>query len=383
MDFDFSQEQYMFRDTTRTFLKQSYGLDRAQRQANGFDGAFWDEIVETGAFSMLVPEAFGGMGLSFVDLALVLEEYGRALIPSLVLETLAATDVLVQFGTEEQKARLLPLIAEGKLKIASASCEGDAGYDPDSVAASAMRSGDNWVLSGRKVLVPEAAEADLILVIARFGEKGTLGLAVVENDRQGIGFQQQPTFDVLGRYHALTLENVCVTPDDIVGGSPDPAAVERLLDASRVVAATIMTGISGLILDKSVEYAGQREQFGRPIGSFQAIKHRCADMAVLLDASRSAAYYAAWALAEDGQDRAKAVSLAKAYCGEAARDICNQGIQLHGGIGFTWELGLHFYLRRTKMLEHAYGDVAYHRERVMSCALAELGIPHDEHQQDL
>jgi alkylation response protein AidB-like acyl-CoA dehydrogenase len=136
----------------------------------------------------------------------------------------------------------------------------------------------------------------------------------------------------------------------------------------------LMTGVAARVLDNSVTYAGQRTQFGKPIGSFQAIKHKCADMAVAVEASRSAAYYASWALAEDAPDRAKAVSIAKSFCGDAARFVCNEGIQIHGGIGFTWELGLHFYLRRAKVLEYSYGDAAYHRERVLAETLSELGV---------
>jgi alkylation response protein AidB-like acyl-CoA dehydrogenase len=132
-----------------------------------------------------------------------------------------------------------------------------------------------------------------------------------------------------------------------------------------------LLGLADGALDLAVEYAKLRQQFGQPIGSFQAIKHRCADMAVAVDTSRSAAYYASWAMAEDSDDRAKAVSMAKSFCGDASRFVCNEGIQIHGGIGFTWELGLHFYLRRAKVLEYSYGDAAYHRERVLAETLAE------------
>ena len=133
-----------------------------------------------------------------------------------------------------------------------------------------------------------------------------------------------------------------------------------------------MSGIAAKMLDASVIYARQRNQFGSPIGSFQAIKHRCADMAVGIDASRSAAYYAAWALSDRSQDSPRAVSIAKSFCGDTARYVCNESIQIHGGIGFTWELGLHYYLRRAKTLEYLYGDASYHRERVLAITLAQL-----------
>jgi alkylation response protein AidB-like acyl-CoA dehydrogenase len=376
MDFDFSQEQYMFQEATRAVLNQNYDLGRLRKllDGDGFDQDLWARLTETGAFSMLVPEQYGGMGMSFVDLALVLEEYGRALVPAPVVETIAATDVIVRFGTEEQKERLLPQIREGKVKIVPAITETEAGYDPADIAVTAVPLGNGWSVSGIKILVPHAATADLILLAARFGAEGPLGLILMENDRKGVSLREHSTLDPSSRFHQLELDGMAIVRDDIVGGEPSAASVNRLLDVSGGVAAMIMTGISGKVLDSAVAYAMQRTQFGKPIGSFQAIKHRCADMAVAIDVSRSAAYYAAWALAEEAPDRAKAVSMAKSYCGEASRFVCNEGIQIHGGIGFTWELGLHFYVRRAKILEYAYGDAAYHRERVLAATLAELGI---------
>jgi alkylation response protein AidB-like acyl-CoA dehydrogenase len=375
MDFDFSQEQYMFQETTRGFLDANYDLAklRANLEGDGLDHEIWEKLTGTGAFSMLVPEEHGGMGMSFVDLSLVLEEYGRALVPAPVPETIAATDVIARFGTDEQKTRLLPAIAEGALKIVPAITETEAGFNPNDIAVTAVPAGNGWSISGRKVLVPHAATADLILLALRFGEGGPLGLALIENDRAGVALSEHSTLDPTSRFHKLDMSDVHIVRDDIVGGDPSPASVDRLLDASGVIAATMMTGISGKVLDNAVAYAAQRTQFGKPIGSFQAIKHRCADMAVAIDASRSAAYYAAWALAEQAPDCAKAVSMAKSYCGDTSRFVCNEGVQIHGGIGFTWELGLHFYLRRAKVLEYSYGDAAYHRERVVSETLVELG----------
>ena len=366
----------MFQETTRRFLDENYsaGKRRALLDGDGLDRDLWEKLTSTGAFSMLVPEQFSGMGMSFVDLSLVIEEYGRALIPAPVAETIAATDVIVRFGTDGQKARLLPLIADGRLKIVPATIETDAGYGPADIGVTAVPAGDGWSLSGCKVLVPHAATADLILLAARFGEKGPLGLALIENNRKGVSLREHSTFDPSSRFHRLSLDGVSVSRDDIVGGGPSAASVSRLLDTSGVVAAIMMTGIAGKVLDDAVAYAAQRTQFGKPIGSFQAIKHRCADMAVAIDASRSAAYYAAWALAEGSPDCAKAVSMAKSCCGDTSRFVCNEGIQIHGGIGFTWDLGLHFYLRRAKILEYSYGDAAYHRERVLAETLAELGI---------
>lgn len=376
MDFDFNQDQYMFQESTRGFLEQNYSLDkvRAMLDGDGFDKTLWDRLAETGALSMLVPEEFGGLGLSFVDLALVLEEYGRALVPNPVAETLAVTDAIVRFGTPEQKAGLLPKIAEGGLKLVAALLETEAGFDPADIRTTVVPSADGWTLSGRKIMVPQAQAADHIAVAVRFAETGALGIVLIEPGRAGVSLRQQQTLDLASRFHELVMSDVAITKGDILGGTASDAAVSRLADAGATIAAVLMTGIASKVLDDAVAYAMQRTQFGKPIGSFQAIKHRCADMVVAIDASRSAAYYATWALSEDSADRAKAVSMAKAFCGDTSRFVCNEGVQLHGGIGFTWELGLHFYLRRAKVLEYSYGDVVYHRERVVACTIAELGL---------
>jgi alkylation response protein AidB-like acyl-CoA dehydrogenase len=375
VDFDFSSQQYEFQETVRNFLDEKYDLANvsALLKGDGFDSGVWSKLTELGAFAMLPPEEYGGLGLTYVDLALVLEEFGRALVPAPIAETIVAGDVITRYGTEEQKARILPLVAEGRMRIVPAINEAEAGFDPDDIAATALPVGNAWKLSGRKILVPHAATADLILAAVRFGVGGPLGLVLLEPDRDGVAIREHSTIDPSSRFHEVTLNNVAIVANDIVGGEPSRDALLRLVDASGAVAAMVMTGIAGKVLDRAVTYATQRTQFDTPIGSFQAIKHKCADMAVAVDASRSAAYYAAWALAEDSPDRAKAVSMAKSFCGDTSRFVCNEGIQIHGGIGFTWELGLHYYLRRAKVLEYSYGDASYHRERALAATLSELG----------
>jgi alkylation response protein AidB-like acyl-CoA dehydrogenase len=338
------------------------------------DRVLWAGLTDIGVFSMLVPEQHGGLGLTFVDLALVVEEFGRALVPASVLETIAATDVLVRYGSAEQAARLLPLIGEGRLEVAAAVAEADAGFDPAEMVSIAKPVTGGWSLHGRKVLTARAAHADVLLALVRFGDRETPGLVLLEKDRAGVQLREQSTLDLLNSYHEVTFDNVKLTRDDVVGGEPLPAAAMRLLDVGAMLAAAQLLGIAAKVLDNSVAFANQRVQFGKPIGSFQAIKHRCADMAVMVDASRSAAYYAAWSVAEDADNCAKAVSLAKSFCGDSAKSICNEGIQVHGGIGFTWELGLHFYLRRARMLEQTYGDASFHRERVLAATLSKEGI---------
>jgi alkylation response protein AidB-like acyl-CoA dehydrogenase len=374
MDFDFSPEQYMFQESLRTFLMERFDgakvweLDERDRRSD----QLWHGLCDLGILSMLVPEAYGGLGLSLVDLALPMEEFGRALAPSSVAETITATDLLVQHATEEQKARLLPQIAQGGLTVSTALLETQADFSPESMSLAAIASGNRWSVSGTKILAPHAEQADLILVALRFGDSGSLGLAAIEPSRPGLSFRAHTNLDVVNQYYEVTFDDTPLVRDDIIGGEPIPDSVWRLFNVGGLISASQMSGIAAKVLDASIAYARQRNQFGRPIGSFQAIKHRCADMTVSIDASRSAAYYAAWALSDRSCDAPRAVSIAKSYCGDTARYVCNESIQIHGGVGFTWELGLHYYLRRAKTLEYLYGDASYHRERVLAMSLAQL-----------
>jgi len=375
MNFDFSEEQHSFRDSLRGLL-----ADHAVAPGPGVaetgqrSDRLWTALAELGVFSILVPEQYEGLGLGFVDLALVLEEFGADLVSPAVIDTLVATDIIVRYGTALHKAMILPRIANGHARVAVAAHEANAGYDIADTKTAWRQLRDRLRLDGDKILVPEASSADFLLILGRRDATGGGELALIERTRAGVGLRELRTLDLSSRYHEVSFSDVTVGDADMLGaGSPD-TAVTRLLDASALAAAALMTGIAGKVFDKAVEYVKQRVQFGKPVGSFQAIKHRCADMAVAVEASRSAAYYAAWALANESPDRGKAISIAKSFCGDTARFICNEGTQLHGGMGFTWALGLHFYLRRAKLLEYTYGDATHHRKRVLAEALAELGV---------
>jgi alkylation response protein AidB-like acyl-CoA dehydrogenase len=374
MNFDFNEEQYAFRDSVRGFLgDRPAGVGGALPWAGESARQLWSGIAELGVFSALVPEEFGGLGLTFVDLALVLEEFGRALVPPSVVETLVATDAIVRHGSADQKQSMLPRIATGQLRLACAIIEQVAGYDMAEMGTAVVSDGRDYRLDGSKILVPEAANADFLLVAAGFGGGRGNGLVFVERTHSGVELREQRTLDPASAYHEAVFRHVAIPRENILSGEPSSDALQRLFNASATAAGALMTGVAGKVLETSVEYVKQRSQFGKLVGSFQAIKHRCADMAVAVDSSRSAAYYAAWSLASGAADLTKAVSIAKSFCGDTARFVCNEGIQVHGGIGFTWDLGLHFYLRRAKLLEYSYGDSTYHRERVIREALRELG----------
>lgn len=336
MNFDFEPEEHLLRDSVRAFLAAEWNTAKLHGLADGegFDPALWDGLAGIGPPAILVPEAQGGMGLGFVDLALVLEECGRALVPGPLVETPVATDTVVRFGTDEQKAALLPAVAAGRCKMAPAVVEADGGCDPAAVRTVAQDTGADWTLSGRKILVPYAALADKLLVAAGFGPPGTPGLAPVDPRGPGIALRRHKLLDFASRAYEVTFDAAPVARGDVLGGAPSATSVDRLLDAGTAAAAR-MTGIAAKMLDLAVDYAGQRAQFGRPVESFQAVKHRCADMLVQVETGRTASYYAAWALSSDTPGAAQAVSMAKAYCGDASRFVCNEAIQVHGGIGFA------------------------------------------------
>lgn len=376
MDFEFNEQQQMFRETFQRFLADNYGLEVHAARINDprTDARTWSHLSELGLFSMMTPEEFGGLGLKVVDVALVIEELGKALIDPSVFDTLVCSDLLARYGSEAQKSRWLPRMASGDLRVVTAVSEPHSGFGLEHLTTSVSGPHGQWRLDGTKILVPDAKSADVILLAARALD-GQLGLVLLEQSRAGIHIDQHVTLDPTCSMSRVTCSGVRVSNSDWLGeNGPLRAAAERLLNLSSTLASLQMVGIAGKVLDQSVAYAAQRVQFGKPIGSFQAIKHKCADMAVAVDASRSAAYFAAWSVAEAPDACAKAASIAKSLCGDTLSSVCNDGTQIHGGMGFTWELGLHFYLRRAVLLEYSSGDSAYHRERVLEATLHDLQL---------
>jgi alkylation response protein AidB-like acyl-CoA dehydrogenase len=367
MNFGFNEEQKSLGETIAQLLGDFPALV-APDPVEARDPQVWTALAELGLFSLLVPEADGGVGLSLVDIALGIEALGAGLAPPIVASTLIATDLIAHCGTVEQKTRLFSRIASGDLRIAIATLEADRGYDPGEVEAVLGGGG----VAGTKILVPGGHEADLFLVLVRSDKQPALIL--IQREARGLSLRPHADIDPSSGLCELILEGAAIADDALISHKAPSEAVERLFDVAATVYAGMEIGIAARMLDTAVEYAKTRVQFGQPIGAFQAIKHRCADMAVAVEAGRSAAYYAFWAASENASDRGRASSMAKAYCGEVSRDLCNQAIQIHGGMGFTWELGLHRFLRRAKVLEHGFGNHAWHYERVMAATLSG-GLP--------
>lgn len=362
MNFAFDEEQKKLGEAVERLLADFPRLADPD-PANAREKGVWDALAELGLFALLPPESQGGLGLSLVDAALPVEALGAGLAPLSVAATLAATDVISQFGTPAQQNAWLPAIASGEMRISAAISEAGAGYGLSDIKT---RIGSGK-LTGTKILVPDAEDASHFLVLARLDPKPAL--AIVAKNSNGLSIRAHEDIDPSSGLCELNFKEVALNDSAIIASE---AAAQRHQDVSATIYAGLQIGIAARMLATAVDYARMRVQFGQQIGAFQAIKHRCADMAVMLEAGRSAAYYAFWAAAEDAPDRSLASSMAKAYCGEAARDSCNETIQIHGGMGFTWELGLHRHLRRAKILEHSFGGCAWHYERVLAATLAEI-----------
>jgi len=370
MYFDFSQEQYMTRDSARAFLSERMPTSRLRQlleAETGFDRDMWQGLAELGWISVLLPEEHGGLGLGFLDLALLLEESGRALLPAPFVETAVMLPLALSAGSAAQRERWLPGVGKGDVVATVALGDREGVPLPAGIDVRARRDGRDFVLDGEVLLVPFGEVADLILTAARTEGGGADGVSLflLERGDRGIGRHALVGLDPTVRTCALSLESVRVSADRVIGRPGQGwAALEPALHGARTALALQAVGGAGQALDMAVEYAKVRQQFDKPIGSFQAIKHTCADMLVAYETTRSGAYYAAWAVGTAAPDAAVAAAMAKALCTEMFCVVAAEAIQVHGGIGFTWEHDLHFYFKRAKYLEFALGTPAQCREAV-------------------
>jgi len=373
VNFSFSDDQVLLKNSVRAALEEHCKSSHVRAMAEdgkGYGDELWGEMGKLGWLGLPFPEEHGGAGLGLVELAIVLEEMGRAAFPGPFFSTVVLGGLgLMLGGSAEQKDKWLPAIASGRARMTAALLEDHLDWDPASTTASATRSGSGWILSGVKRFVPWAHVADVILVPARSAE----GLSLFLLDPKSVGVTRSPMkgIDLTNRWSELRLDKVAVGAEAIMG-QPGGAAslLESLLRRAAVCASAEMLGAARRCLDMSVEYVKVREQFGQPIGSFQAIRHRCAEMLLEAENAHAAVYYAAWALTAGAEDAAVASSICKSYVNEAARRVCGDAIQVHGGIGFTWEYDLHLYMKRAKALEPLYGDTEYHRELITRHAIA-------------
>lgn len=393
MQFAFTEEQQMIRDTAEQFLSEvstSEAVRRAMVTEQGFDEALWRRICDEMYWQAIhVPEAYGGLGLGMVELVAVLEEMGRYLLCSPFFSTVClGAQALLVAGNEDQKAQWLAAIAEGRTTATLAYKDRGRDWSVAAVAATWERDGDDYILNGRLAYVPDGHTADMLVIAARepgsHGEQG-ISLFLVTAEAAGLSRRWVPTMDQTRKQAELQLDGVRVAATDRLGEEGKGGqALQKILHLVAICIAAEQSGGARQVLDLSVAYTQERVQFGRTIASYQAIKHKAADMMLKTEVSRSAIYYAACvaqeALFGEGDEATaiaaqlpEAASMAKAYCSDAYFFNAGNAIQLFGGVGFTWEYDVHLYFKRAKSSETMLGDGAWHREQIAARLLDDCG----------
>ncbi len=372
MQFGLSESQQTLRDNARRFFAGECPMAQVRRMMEtdtAHDPVLWAKMAEQGFTGIVFPEECEGVGLGPVELVLLMEEAGRALLPGPFFSTVALAGVVISsIATAEQKSKYLTPICRGDARSTLALLETNTTWDPADVQIEAQ----NGRLRGEKLFVPDAAAADSIIVVARNG------VFVADAHAGSVRISPMAGIDLTRRIYSVQFND---TPAEKLG---DTGSLARALELATAALVGEMVGGMQRTLEMTVEYAKLRKQFGKPIGAFQAVQHQCADMYLETESSRSAAYYAAWALGEDQPDASVAVSIAKMYASDACRTVGNRGIQVHGGMGFTWESDLHLYYRRAKASETMLGDATFHRERIARLVIDrehEAGVPATKFQE--
>lgn len=369
MDLGLSEVQQMLKSSAQEFLTRECPLTlvrEMEADPRGYTDGLWRHLVSLGWTGLVMPEQYGGTGGSFLDLAVLLEEMGRALVPGPFFSTVVLGGLTVlDAGTEAQKQDLLPRISAGELTMTLALTEPSATYEPWGIETAAVRRGDGYVLSGVKLFVPDAHVAGLLVVAARTSADPDpargLTLFLVPAGSPGLALTSLNTISS-DKQSEVALDQVRVPASAVLGQAGEGwPVVQRALQRAVAGKCMEMVGGAGAVLNMTVEYVKQRTQFGRPVGSFQAVQHHCANMATDVEGSRNIAYQAAWRVSE-GLPADREVSMAKAWVSEAYQRVCATAHQCHGAIGFTEEHDLQLYTRRAKVLELTYGDANFHRE---------------------
>jgi len=362
MQFGLSESQEFLKDSARKFFAgecPSAEMRRLMETDTAYDAALWSKLTDQGYTGIIFPEAYGGVGLGKVELMLLMEEAGRALLPGPFFSTVVlAGSVLDAVASPEHKQKYLAPICRGEARSTVAILESNASWSPRDIQLTAA----NGKITGEKYFVSDAAIADFIVVVARNG------VFAVKAKALGLKISPMLAMDLTRKLYVVEFNN---TPAEEIGAATNLA---RAFDVATAALSAELVGGMQRTLDITVEYAKTRKQFGKPIGTFQAVQHQCADMYLETESSRSAVYYAGWALEENSPDASTAVSIAKMYASDAARTVGNRGIQIHGGMGFTWENDVQLYYRRAKSSETAFGDATFHRERIASMVIDAGGL---------
>lgn len=381
MDIKLNEDQIEIARQARRFCENESPMAYVRamfEDGRGFTDPFWAKQAEMGWAAMCVPEAYGGLAMQLTDLAVVLEEMGRAMTPGPFFSTVClAAEAVMAAGNESQKAEFLSPLAMGEMKGTLALHEADGGADPSYVQMTARADGDGYVLEGTKVPVPDAHVADIIVCAARtragnVPENG-ITLFLVDPRAKGVSITPLPAMDGTRKLCAVAFKGVRVDSSRVLGKADGGwGPLSRVLARAQVALCAESLGGAHKAMEIATQYAKERIQFDQPIGAYQAIKHRCAQIYVEAESARSLLYWAAWAQDnEDARTAQIAASVAKAYCSEVYRNATAGAIQVLGGTGFSWEHDIHLYLKRAKANEVMLGDPVYHRERVVQLITAE------------
>jgi alkylation response protein AidB-like acyl-CoA dehydrogenase len=371
MYFDLTDEQQAIKSTAHDFLASRFKSERMREIAaseDGTDADGWKQMADLGWAGLALPEEWGGQGLGTVELAVLFEEMGYALAPSPLFSNTIAGLALTLCGSDDLRERYLRPLAAGEKRGTPALWDAGSPATPGGFTMEARADGDGVVLDGVKVLVPDAASADFFLVATSDGRRH-----LVERGADGVTVTAEPSIDPTRRFSSVRFDGVRVAAADSLPGAE--ADYYPVFFRLCVALAAESTGIAQRTMEMAVECAKDRQQFGRPIGAYQAVSHRCAQMLLETENSRSAVYGAAWAADDEPESLPLAASIAKAYSSDAGWRVPDAAIQVHGGIGFTWEHDLHFFLKRGKQNAAMFGDAKWHRERVADAVLAAAAEP--------
>jgi alkylation response protein AidB-like acyl-CoA dehydrogenase len=372
MDFAFSEQQDLLRTSARQFLERECPFDMVRRwndDPQGYSPDLWQKMAALGWMGLVLPETYGGSGLSFADLTILMEEMGRVLLPAPFFSSIALGALtLLETGSDEQRQQLLPRLVHGEIKVCVAVLEADGRYDPRGISMRASIRGNRATLNGTKLFVVDAHVSDYIICVARTrggrDPESGISLFVLDITSPGIACTPLIGIDQTRRLCEVSFTRVGVSLDAMLGGRNAAwPTLQRALDKATVALCAEMVGGAEKAMEMCVDYGKTRVQFGRPIGSFQAVKHKIADMKVWVENAKSVVHYAAWAVERNTPEASRAASMAKAYCSEMYTRVTADGIQVHGGVGFTWDHHMHLYFKRAKSSEVLLGNTTWHRER--------------------
>jgi len=381
IEFGLKEEQEMLKTMARDFLETECpktAVRQLMEDEIGHSPELWKKMAEVGWMGLVFPEEYGGTGMNFRDLTILCEEMGRAVLPGPFFSTVLLVGMpILDFGTDEQKQEFLPKIANGEAVCTLAALEEDGDLWAEGISVKALQRGDEYIINGTKLFVPDARAADYMLVAARTKrtenpEEG-ITLFLVNAKEWGIYIQNLIIMDETRKQYEVRFTNVPVPARNIIGELHQgwPILKQIALKASAALCAELVA-VGEWAVETTVAYMKERVQFGVVIGSFQALKHKAADMHVAMEYSRSLMEWAAECIKENHPDATMAVAMAKSYCGDSAKFVTDAGIQLHGGIGFTWDHDMHLYFKRARSNDTAFGDSNYYKEWIVNTLEANI-----------